>query len=400
MKTYNIKALYRFNGYVVEDIKCTESCVQVSLRFDCRIPPRCPHCTSKLPKNKKGSSLVVDSPLADIKLVWILFPTLQGRCSGCERYVTTRPEEIHPSKQSTWRYMRLVSRWASVAPANQIAEMFAVSAATVRNYDQAVLKEDTPAPNLDGIRALLVDEKHMGKRLGFVTIVLNADTGELLHMDKGKKGESFSSFLRILTPEQKASIQAVGMDRAGSYKKAANEHLPNAAIVFDRFHLVANIGKAVNEVRRSEQAKVSKDDKKFIKGTRYQLLTNSENLAPEKQGKLDELLMMNEAISTAYILKEQFQTVYTYKSEGWARRYLDSWCDMARESSLSPFIRLAKGFEKGRDQIVSYVKHRITSGKIEGFNNLISRFMHRACGIINLSYLYVRLRHDSIMRSV
>ena len=122
--------------------------------------------------------------------------------------------------------------------------MFSISASTVRNYDQAVLEEDTPPPNFDDIRALLVDEKHMGKRLGFVTVVLNADTGELLHMDKGKKGESFSSFLRILTPEQKASIQAVGMDRAGSYKKAVREYLPDAAIVFDRFHLVANIGKA------------------------------------------------------------------------------------------------------------------------------------------------------------
>jgi transposase len=374
--------------------------VQVILRFDGRIPVRCPHCQNKLPKNKTGSSLVVDSPLADINLVWILYPTIQGRCSGCERYVTSRPEEIHPSKQSTWRYMRLISKWASVAPANQIAAMFSISASTVRNYDQAVLEEDTPSPNFNNIRALLVDEKHMGKRLGFVTVVLNADTGELLHMNKGKKGDSFSSFLRILTPDQKASIQAVGMDRAGSYKKAVREYLPDADIVFDRFHLVANIGKAVNEVRRSEQAKASEEDNKFIKGSRYLLLTNSENLPSEKQGKLDDLIMMNEAISTAYILKEQFQTVYVYKTEGWARRYLDRWCGMARESCLTPFIRLAKGFEKGMAQIVSYIKHRITSGKIEGFNNLISRFIHRACGITNLSYLYARLRHDSIMRNV
>ncbi len=252
MKTLNIKALYSFGGYVVEEIRCTTSCVQVRLRFDKRIPPKCPRCACKLPKNKSGKGLVVDSPMSSINLVWILFPTVQGRCLNCKYYVTTRPIEFHPTKRTTWRYMRLISRWAGVAPANQIAKLLDVSASTVRNYDKAVLEEDTPEPRLDGIRALLVDEKQMGKKLGFVTVVINADTGELLHMDKGKKGESFSSFLCKLTLEQKASIQAVGMDRAGSYKKAVEEYLPDAAIVFDRFHLVMNINQAVDETRRSE----------------------------------------------------------------------------------------------------------------------------------------------------
>jgi len=338
--------------------------------------------------------------MASVNLAWILFPTVQGRCSNCEHYVTTRPKEFHPTKKATWRYMRLISRWAGVAPANQIADLFDTAASTVRNYDKAVLEEDTPEPKLDGIRALLVDEKQMGKKLGFVTVVINADSGELLHMDKGKKGESFSTFLRKLTQEQKASIQAVGMDRAGSYKKAVEEHLPDAAIVFDRFHLVMNINYAVDETRRSEWNKATKEDKKFIKGSRFLLLTNASNLAEEKLGKLNELMQVNETLSTAYVLKEQFQTVYTYQLEGWARRYLTRWCDMARESGLPPFLRLAKGFEKGSDHIVSYIKHKVTSGRIEGFNNLISRIIHRSCGISNLSYLFIRLRHETVMRSV
>jgi transposase len=400
VKTYNIKAQYSFNGYVADNIKCTERFAQVELRFDKRISPRCPHCNSRLPKNKTGKNAVLDLPLGSIKTVWIIYPTIQGRCASCQRFVTTRPREIHPTKQATWRYMKTISRWAGIAPANQIAEMFTISASTVRNYDKAVLEEDTPPPELNGIRALLVDEKNMGKKLKFVTVVLNADTGELLHMDRGKKGESFSSFLRLLTPEQKASIQAVGMDRAGSYKKAVEDHLPDAEIVFDRFHLVMNINEAVNETRRSEQNKASQEDKKHLKGTRFLLLRNGANLDEGQQGKLDELIKLNESISTAYILKEQFQTVYTYKSKGWAKRYLSQWCEMARESCLAPFERLAKGFERGSDQIVSYIKHKITSGKIEGFNNLISRIIHRSCGISNLDYLYIRMRHDSIMRSV
>lgn len=295
--------------------------------------------------------------------------------------------------------MRQISSWASLAPANQVGSMFGISASSVRSYDQAVLGRDTPPPNLDGIRALLVDEKSVRKQHNYVTVVLNADTGELLHMQEGKKGESLAVFLRSLSEDQKRSIQAVGMDRGGAYKRAVEQNLPNTAIVFDRFHLVMNVNQAVDETRRIEWNKASKEDKKFIKGGRFLLLTNASNLAEKKQPKLQELMAANQSLSTAYLLKEQFQSVYHYKSEGWAKRYLLQWCALAQESELKPFVRLAKGFLKSTKEIVSYAKHKITSGKIESFNNQIARIIHRSCGVSNLDYLFIRLRHATVMRS-
>lgn len=293
--------------------------------------------------------------------------------------------------------MRLVSSWAGVAPANRVSSILDISASSVRSYDKAVLAHDTPPPNLDGIRALLVDEKSVRKKHNYVTVVLNADTGELLHMQEGKKGESLAVFLRALSKEQKASIEAVGMDRGGAYKGAVEQYLPDAEIVFDRFHLVMNVNQAVDETRRSEWNKATKEDKKFIKGGRFLLLTNGSNLAGDKQEKLQELIGANQALSTAYLLKEQFQTVYHYESVGWAKRYLAQWCTLAQESGLKSFVRLAKGFSKSIHQIVSYVKHKITSGKIESFNNQIARIIHRSCGIADLDYLFIRLRHATVM---
>ena len=341
----------------------------------------------------------MDNPVSDIKTVWVIFPTVQGRCQQCQHFVTTRPREFHPTKKATWRYMKMISAWASIAPANQVAEMFDIAASTVRSYDKAVLLHTTPAPMLDGIRALLVDEKSVRKNHNYVTVVLNADTGEPLHMHEGKKGESLSVFLRKLSDAQKASIQAVGIDRGGAYKKSIEENLPNAEIVFDRFHLVMNINQAVDETRRAEWNKACKDDKKFIKGGRFLLLTNASNLKESRQEKLQDLLTANLPLSVAYQLKEQFQAVYEYKRTGWAKRYLKQWCDLAMESGLEPFIRLAKGFTKSSEQIVSYVKHKITSGKIEGFNNQIARVIHRSCGVRDLEYLFMRLRHTAVMRN-
>ena len=400
VKTLNFKTLYKFEGYVVEELRCEETFVQIKLTFDKRIPPKCPHCSSRLQKNKSANSCALDSPIGVAKTVTISFPTFQGKCSVCQRYVTTRPKEIHPTKAATWRFMREVSSWAHVAPANQIGERFQISGSTVRTYDKEVLKTDTPAPNLDNIRALLVDEKSVRKKHNYVTVVLNADTGELLHMAEGKKQSSFDSFFEKLTDKQKSSIQAVGMDRGGAYRRSVKENLPNAAIVYDHFHLKMNINTAVDEVRRSEWKLADKSDKKYIKSSRYLLLANGANLDDKGIANLELLKASNEAISTAYMIKEQFSAVYKYKTEGWARRYLEKWCDLAASSGLKPFEKLAKSLLKSADEIVSYAKHRITSGRIEGFNNLLSRVVHRSCGVRDLSYLYVRLRHESVMRIV
>ena len=118
MKTINFKALCRFKGYIVTELRCEESCVQVKLSFDKRIPPKCPCCNHALPKNKKGQNVARDLPLLEAKVTFIIFPTIQGRCKSCDTFVTTRPKEIHPTKEATMRLMRSVSSWASVAPAN------------------------------------------------------------------------------------------------------------------------------------------------------------------------------------------------------------------------------------------------------------------------------------------
>ena len=296
--------------------------------------------------------------------------------------------------------MRAVSSWASVAPASQIGKRFGISDSTVRNYDKSVLKLDTPEPKFDDLRAILVDEKSVLKNHRYVTVVLNADNGELLHMHDGKKKESLDAFFKKLTPKQRCSIQAVGMDRAGSYKKSVEQYLPKSDIVFDRFHLMMNINQAVDDVRRSEWNKASIEKKKVIKNSRYLLLSKKSKLDNSRLNRLAALIKVNEGICTAYLIKEQFSCVYEQTDEEHSKQRLDEWCQMALMSNLKSFERLGRSFLRSSKQIVSYAKHRITSGRIEGFNNLIARIVHRACGIRDLDYLYARLRYESVMLHV
>lgn len=398
MKTINLKAIYRFEGYVVKELRCEETAVQIKLEFDERSGPRCSRCSGKLPRNKIGKGCAMDMGIADVPCVYIIYPRIQGHCHACCAYVTTRPAEIHPTRDATWRLMNAVSTWASAAPASAVAVMFELSEATVRRYDQEVLNETIPPPDLDNLRCILIDEKYLGKTHGFVSVVLNGDTGELLHMAKGKKKESLESFFEKLSDTQRDNITVAGIDRAGAYQSMVEQWLPNCSIVYDRFHLVRNVNDAVDDVRRSEWRAAGEDSKKVIKSSRYLLLANPENLDESGLERLQKLRAANEPISTAYQLSEQFRAIYYYKREGWAKRALFSWCDLADASGLEPFQRLARGFRKQYSRITSYIKHKVTSGRIEGFNSMISKIIQRACGIANLDYLFLRLRHQSVMR--
>lgn len=398
MKVRNIKALAPFKGYVVTEIRFEEIGAQINLDFDKRSGPRCPHCEEKLPRNKVGRRAVMDCPMPHGSIVYLTFPTVQGFCRSCDRYATTCPREVHPDCQATWRLMRLVSSWAALATNSEVATMFEISDATVRRYDKIVLEADTPPPCLDGLTKLLIDEKSVRKGHCYVTIILDGETGELLHMREGRKKECVESFFERLTEEQRAGITAVGIDRSGAYQAAVEAWLPNADIVYDRFHLVMNVNQAVDEVRRSQCRRAGTEERQLIKGQRYLILGNHENLDADGRGKLDLLLEANEAISTAYILKEQFRALFNYRRQGWARRALANWCELAHASGLAPFQRLARSFTRHCERVCGFVKHGLTSGLIEGFNNLVSRMIHKACGYRDLDYLELKLRHHSVMR--
>ena len=148
--------------------------------------------------------------------------------------------------------MRMIRAWAAHAPATQIAAIYEISDSTVRHYDKEVLKADLPPPDLDHLRTLLVDEKAVRRDHNYVTIVLNGDTGEFLYIAEGKKREVLDRFFEPLSPEQKSSIEAVGIDRSGAYQSSIQENLPGAAIVYDRFHLMMNLNQAVDQVRRQQ----------------------------------------------------------------------------------------------------------------------------------------------------
>jgi len=396
MYVHGIRALFAFAGYVVSKITMSGELVQVNLRRDGRYRLACPACGATMARNRTKLQTARDMPWGPARLVLIVYEAIQGRCSSCGRFATIRPGGIDDRARATRRMMEYVSRLARHLPLVHVKEVAGIDDATAFRWDQAILRGDLPPPKLDGLRILLIDEKAVRRGHGYVTLVMNGATGELLYLAEGKKKQSLQGFFDRLTKAQKASIVAVGMDRAGAYYEVVKAELPDADIVFDRFHLIANYHAVIDEVRRAEWRKASAEHRDVIKGQRYNLFRNPANRTAEQTQSLMNLLHMNRNLAVVYILKDALRKLWDYKYPKAAAKYLARWCNWAAVSGIEAVRKFGRSLMKAKDEVLNFCRHPITLGPLEGFNNTVSRIIHRACGVRNLDYLFLKLRQESL----
>ena len=390
------RELYRFPGYTVKAARIHEAIGEVVLRRDKRFKLVCPHCEGRMTPSREVPQMVRDLGLGPLPLVLIRYAAIQGWCRSCRRYATVRPPGIGERQQATDRLMAFASHLCRFMPVTHVADALAVTDKAVREWDKRILRRTIGEPNLDDLEVLLIDEKSIGKHQPYVTVVLNGVSGELLHMHQGTKPQGIESFFQKLTDKQKASIEAVGIDRDGAYEKAVKTHL-SADVVYDKFHIIANYNGVIDEVRRSEWRKAKAEDKPVLKGTRYILFKRPEHRSEQDEDRLNALLAVNDNLLTVDMLKDDLHQFWACSDEQEAEDWLAGWIDWALNTTIQPLRRFARGLQRSARGILNYFTHRITSGPIEGFNNLISRAIHRACGVRDHEYLYLKLRQESLV---
>ena len=398
--TVSLSGLYHFPGWIIDNIELNydSCCGDVFLRQDARKKKlQCLYCDYPMGAMRTSERQVLDLPLGTLNTMRIHFHAPQGKCSQCGNIHTFVPEGIEENSRATERLKIYVSRLCRFMPVNKTATFFPVSVNTVRRWDKDVLQRTLSAPNFDDLYAILIDETSIGKGHSYLTVVLNAETGEVLHLAEGKRKTSLEGFFNQLSEAQKANIQAVGIDRSGSYQSVVKEQIPEAHIVYDKFHIVSNYNDVIDEIRREEWRQAEeKEDKNFIKGQRFNLFKNPCNLKFDQKKSLKELLDMNENLHSAYVLKDALKNLWTYTSETWAGKYLDKWIGWANETGIEQLIRFAKGLNRARDGLLSYCKHQITSAKIESFNATIKRIIRKACGYRDMEYLFLKIRQEAL----
>ena len=226
-----------------------------------------------------------------------------------------------------------------------------------------------------------MDEFSYRKRHRYLTVVLDHDTGKVVWASKGKTAETLCTFFDLIGPEQCASIATVTIDMSAAYVKAITARLPNATIIFDRFH-VQQLRRT--PLRRGQHRELREagdpTEAKVIKGTRFALLKNPWNLTRAEGRKLRDVQDNNAQLFRAYLLNQTLASALDYLQPKRARRALDDWLSWACRSKLAPFVRVSRTIRSKKEGVLVYIQERLTNGIVEGTNNRLRMIARRAFG--------------------
>ena len=280
-----------------------------------------------------------------------------------------------------------------------MVEMYGLSWNTVCEIDVARQKK-MARPKLSGLKRLAIDENYLGMRHGFVTLVLDLDSMAIVSVLKGRGKAALKPFFSKLK-QARAKIKAVATDMSGGYIAAVMEHLPKAALVFDPAlillrHVVKLMNEKLSDLRREMYNELTdKMHRKMLKGTRYLLMMNPENLKQnekvDEKAQLQEALKLNESLSVAYYLKEDLRQFWNQKSKPAAEKFLEAWCRRADASGIRQMQVMAKTLRQHRRGLLNWYDHPISTGPLEGINNKIGALQRRAYGYRNYEHLKERL---------
>jgi len=248
-------------------------------------------------------------------------------------------------------------------------------------------------PCLRNIKRIAIDEIAVRKGHRYLTVVLNMDTGAVIFVGDGKGSDALEPFWKKLR-RSRAKIKAVAMDMSVAYISAVSSHLPKAAIVFDHFHVVKLFNDKLSDFRR-DLYREAKDDlhKKVLKGTRWLLLKNPENLDPKKKEKerLEEALKINQPLSCAYYLKEYLRQIWLQPDREEAEKVLRDWIEKARASGIKMLIKFSNTLALYKSGILAYYDFRISSGPLEGTNNKIKTMKRMAYGFRDMEFFKLKI---------
>jgi len=329
------------------------------------------------------------------KAIYLKVGIRRINCRRCNVVKTETLKWLMTSSHFTNRFEEKVGRMARQMPLTEVAKLNQIG------WDQAWQMELTYMKDLvsrhplpENLRAVGMDE--ISIRKGHVYRIVVADLDRQCPIWVGGKGRTEADmrlFYNFIGDERARTIELAVMDMWKPFRNIAAERAPQAKIIFDKFHILNHLSKAVDSVRCSEYKRVNVKERKYIKGQRYTLLSNKANLDTEGRRSLKALLKVNDRLHRAYLLKESFAQLWDYSYPASARKFFERWKSQLRWQRLKSFDTFAAMIDKHWDGIVSYCHpdNKVSLGFMEGLNNKIRVIQRRAYGIRNDEYLSLKI---------
>jgi transposase len=315
-------------------------------------------------------------------------------CRGCGRVKRERLEFLADNPFYTKRFAHYVGRRLRQATIKDIAQELNLDWDTVKTLDMHYMraqlaKAGTPGPKAVGIDEISIKQGHIYR----IVVSDLIRRRPIWFGGEDRSQASMAQFYDWLGNKNSTRIRLAVMDMWKPFRHATLAAAPQAAILFDKFHIMRHLGEALDKVRKSEYARLSGRDRRYIKGQKYTLLSNRENLTLEGRQSLKALLAANKRLNTAYLLKESFAQLWDYEREGWARRFFENWRASLKWQRLEPYEKFAEMIDRHWDGIAAYCKpeNKVSLGFVEGLNNKIRVIQRRAYGLRDQEYLRLKI---------
>jgi len=334
-----------------------------------------------------------DLPILDAQTLLIV-PRRRLLCPRCGPCVE-RLSWLDRYSRVTKRLAESVARLCGLLPVKHVAEFFHLSWDQVKEIDKKSLRQRVGNVNFSGVKVIGMDEFALHKGHRYATVVVEPYRKEVLWVGQGRSRESIRPFFESLGPEGCRDLKAVAMDMNASYEQEVRLHAPQAAIVYDLFHVVAKFGREVIDRVRVDEANRLRQDKKarkVVKGARWLLLRNSQNLKEGEMLRLQELLEANRSLMTVYILKDDLKQLWRFACVEEASLFWEHWYRRAIESGIKPLVLFARRLKGYLHGILSHCNWPLHTGLLEGINNKIKVIKRMAYGFRDHEYFFLKIR--------
>lgn len=329
--------------------------------------------------------------------VFLLYCMRRIDCRRCGVKVEALPWG-HGKNQMTTAYVLFLAHWARKLSWKETALSFRTSWDKVCKAVEVVVQWGLDHRELGQIGAIGVDEIAYAKGHKYLTLVyqIDADCTRLLWIGKERTVATFNQFFDMIGTELTEGIEFVCSDMWRPYLRVIRERCTNALNILDRFHIVAKLNEAVNDVRAAESRTLAQNGlEPVLTKTRWCVLKRKENLTGQQKVRLRDLLKYNLQTVRAYLLKEQFQQFWNYNSPTWAGKFLDEWTTLVMRSRIEPMKKFARTLRNHRELLLNYfrAKKQFSSGVVEGLNNKVKVTMRKSYGFRTFRITEIALYH-------
>jgi transposase len=331
-------------------------------------------------------------------LVYFVYSMRRINCPQCGIKVEQVPW-AQGKRSITNTYGWFLARWAKRMSWSEVAKAFHTSWHIVYSAVEMAVSWGRANMKIDGITAIGVDEMQWGRGHRYITVVyqINQNCKRLLWVGEKRTVKTLLRFFRWLGKERSKQLEFVCSDMWKAYLKVIEKKASQAIHVLDRFHIMAHMNKAIDEVRAGESKELVRQGyDPVLKKSRWLLLKRPENLTDNQQASLAQLLQYNLKAVKSYLLKEQFQFFWEYTSPYWAGLFMEKWCTRVMRSRIEPMKKVAKMLRKHHDLILNWFRAQkeFSSGIVEGFNAKAKLTTRKAYGFREFKTLEVALYHN------